>query len=173
VSDYYIGEIRMFAITKLPSNWLACDGSIVPIGSYPQLYGLIGTAYGGDGQTTFGLPDMRSRAPIHMGQAHGLSNYPLAQGGGQEVVTLATENLAPHNHGFTVFDDDGSTDTPDNQTVIGNPLYGVMFLNPGVGSPQVLDSRAIDFTGGGQPHENCMTTCPIAFAIAAAGTPPG
>jgi microcystin-dependent protein len=172
VSSFYIGEIRMFAITKLPSDWLACDGSLVQIASYPQLYTLIGTTYGGDGNSTFALPDMRGRAPIHRGQGPTLGPYALGQSGGVEGVTLTGANLPPHGHGFTVYDDPATTATPDTVSVLGNPDTCAMYMEPGVGTPQQLDPRAITGGGPGGPHNNCMPTRCIGFAIATAGTPP-
>jgi len=94
----YIGEIRLFAGTYAPNGWAFCDGSILPISENDALFSLIGTTYGGDGQSTFALPDFRGRVPIGMGQGPGLSNRSHGEIGGQETVTLSTANMPSHTH---------------------------------------------------------------------------
>src|SRR5712692_3762211 len=89
----YVGEIRMFAGNFNPAGWFFCDGSTLPISEYDTLFQLIGTTYGGDGQSTFQLPDLRSRVPIHMG-----NGFAIAQTGGTETVTLTTAQIPAHNH---------------------------------------------------------------------------
>ncbi len=96
----YTGEIMLVPYTFAPYGWLECNGSLLPINEYDALFSLIGTTYGGDGQTTFGLPDLRGRAPIHRGQGPGLSNHPLGQTGGQETVVLTANTLPAHTHGL-------------------------------------------------------------------------
>src|SRR5271155_1968503 len=94
----YVGQIMMFGGNFAPAGWMTCSGQLLPISEYETLFNLIGTTYGGDGQSTFQLPDMRSRVPIHMGQGTGLSNYVLAQAAGTENVTLTTAQIPAHNH---------------------------------------------------------------------------
>src|ERR1700712_62933 len=94
----FIGNIILFGGNFPPVGWLTCDGSLVPISQYDVLFNLIGTTYGGDGQTTFALPDLRSRIPMHMGQGPGLSNYVLGQMAGVESVSLTSANVPPHSH---------------------------------------------------------------------------
>nr|WP_315150744.1 tail fiber protein [uncultured Flavobacterium sp.] len=94
----YIGEIRLFAGNFPPAGWAFCDGSILPISENDALFALIGTTYGGDGQSTFGLPDLRGRVPIGTGQGAGLSNRLLGEKVGQETVTLTTANMPSHSH---------------------------------------------------------------------------
>jgi microcystin-dependent protein len=96
----YIGEIMLVPYTFAPEGWLNCDGSLLSISQYDTLYSLLGTTYGGDGVQTFGLPDLRGRAPIHRGQGPGLSNHQLGQMGGQESATLVTNSLPTHTHGI-------------------------------------------------------------------------
>jgi microcystin-dependent protein len=97
--DAYVGSVCAFGFNFTPVNWLPCNGQALQISQYDVLYALIGTTYGGDGVTTFKLPDLRGRVPIHMGQGPGLSNYTLGQVAGAEQVTLTTANLAAHTHG--------------------------------------------------------------------------
>src|SRR2546422_4925323 len=94
----YVGEIRMFAGNFAPAGWMFCEGQLLPISENETLFQLIGTTYGGDGQSTFALPDLRGRVPLHMGQGSGLSNRQLAENGGTESVTLTTQQLAGHTH---------------------------------------------------------------------------
>src|ERR1700749_2572272 len=94
----YVGEIRMFAGNFAPAGWMFCAGQLLPISEYETLFNLIGTTYGGDGQSTFGLPDLRGRLPIHMGQGVGLSTRFLSETGGVETVTLTLQQLPQHNH---------------------------------------------------------------------------
>lgn len=94
----YIGEIRLFAGNFAPAGWAFCDGSLLPISENETLFNLIGTTYGGDGQSTFALPDFRGRVPIGMGQGAGLSNRIIGETGGQETITLSTANMPSHTH---------------------------------------------------------------------------
>src|SRR5579862_3000625 len=98
MSQPYVGEIRMFAGNFAPSGWMFCEGQLLPISEYETLFNLIGTTYGGDGQSTFALPDLRGRMPNHMGLGSGLSTYILAQTGGVETVTLTTNQIPIHSH---------------------------------------------------------------------------
>src|ERR1700730_18604085 len=98
MSEQYVGEIRPFAGNFAPQNWALCNGSLLPISQNSALFSLIGTTYGGDGQTTFGLPDLRGRHPVGQGQAPGLSNYVIGEVSGVETVTLNTLQLPVHSH---------------------------------------------------------------------------
>jgi microcystin-dependent protein len=95
----YIGEIRLFAGTFAPVNWEFCDGSTKPISSYDAAFTILGTTYGGDGMTTFGLPDLRGRVPVHPGQGMGLNNVEIGQAGGEENHTLTVDEIPRHGHG--------------------------------------------------------------------------
>src|SRR5260370_23900887 len=100
MSQPYVGEIRMFGGNFAPAGWAFCDGALLAISTTPTLFNLIGTTYGGDGQNTFALPDMRGRLPLHMGQGSGLSTYTLGESGGVEQVTLTGTQIPAHNHPF-------------------------------------------------------------------------
>jgi len=100
--DAFIGQIMSFGFNYAPQGWFPCDGRTLPISGYETLYTLIGTTYGGDGQSTFALPDLRGRVPIHVGQGPGLSNYVMGQKAGVEAVTLLPANMPPHTHAPTV-----------------------------------------------------------------------
>ena len=102
--DPFVGEIRLFAGNFAPMNWAFCDGSLLPIAEFEVLFNLIGTTYGGDGQSTFALPDLRGRVPIHQGQGPGLSNRTIGQTGGVEAVSVGPQQMPPHSHALTAED---------------------------------------------------------------------
>lgn len=129
--DGYISEIRMFAGNFAPFSWAFCHGQLLPIAQYTALFALVGTTYGGDGQVTFGLPDLRSRVPIHTGTGPGLSTYVLGQMGGSENITLTALNVGGHSHavtgnaGVAAAAGDGQTAAAVNNFPAGNgdPIY--------------------------------------------------
>src|SRR2546422_11724296 len=114
----YVGEIRMFAGNFAPAGWMFCEGQLLPISEYETLFNLIGTTYGGDGQSTFALPDLRGRIPLHAGTGSDGINYTLAEQGGVESVTLTTNQIPAHTHPFTV-STNPATDTSPQGRVIG------------------------------------------------------
>ena len=127
-----------------------CDGSILPISENEVLFQLIGTTYGGDGQSTFALPDLRSRVPVHIGQGAGLSPYVLGQAGGTETVTLTTNQIPSHSHAANANSSHGTSTSP-----AGNFWAGTAdFLQFTAGSSGAMSASAIGQTGGSQPHDN-------------------
>ncbi len=98
MSNPFLGQIQTFAFDFAPQGWAKCDGQLLPISSNTSLFSLVGTFYGGDGMTTFGLPDLRGRVPIHMGNGSGLSSRPMGQAGGAENETITINQLPVHNH---------------------------------------------------------------------------
>ncbi len=171
MSDPYLGEIRPFAGTFAPRNWLMCNGQLVSIAQYDALFTLIGTAFGGDGTTTFGVPDLRGRLPVGVGQGPGLTNRVLGQVGGVESVTLTTTQMAAHSHAVVVSGDAAESPQPANQVPAAPANGGVFYLPPNVGT-QVdapLAGDCLTFVGNGQPHENRMPVTAITYIISAAG----
>jgi microcystin-dependent protein len=138
--EEYIGIIKLFAGNFAPRGFLPCDGRLLPI-SYPYdaLFSLIGTTYGGDGRNTFALPDLRGRAPIGTGQGPGLGYYKQGEKGGQESITLSTENMPSHNHDILTAVE-GNTDDPTNNYVAGAGLNSFSTI-------QNSNSRATELTG--------------------------
>jgi microcystin-dependent protein len=112
MSEPYVGEIRMFAGNFAPRGWAFCDGQLLAVAQNDALFSLLGTIYGGDGRTTFGLPDLRGRVPIHAGSGPGLSPRRLGEKGGQEDVTLSLNELPQHDHMLIGSNTDASTDEP-------------------------------------------------------------
>ena len=166
MSDPYTGEIRMFAGNFPPSGWAFCDGSTMPIDQNEALFTLIGTTYGGDGQVTFNLPDLRGRVPVHQGQGPGLSNYVLGQTGGVESVTLTTQQIPQHTHALLATTSAGTQVNPG-----GNLLSNSQGPQPYIQeSPDGnLNPAAMSPSGGSQPHDNLQPFLAINFILSLFG----
>ena len=163
MSDPYIGEIRMFAGTFAPYGWLDCNGDEVAISDYDVLYSLIGTTYGGDGQNTFVLPDLRSRVPIGAGPLPGGSNYELAQMGGAENVTLQGQQVPAHTHPLMATSS-GQQQSPANALPASvSSTYNV--YGPKT-SPTTLQPASVGSAGGSGPHANIQPYLGMRFIIA-------
>jgi microcystin-dependent protein len=161
----YIGEIRMFAGNFAPVGWMFCDGSILPISGNETLFNLIGTTYGGDGQSTFALPNLRSRVPIHMGQGLGLSNYVLAQNGGTETVTLTVGQIPVHTHVPQANSNNGTATTPTGNVWAASADFSQF----AIGTTGNMNAGAIGLAGGSQPHDNMLPYLGINFIISLFG----
>ncbi|MBA3880363.1 MAG: phage tail protein [Sphingobium sp.] len=162
----YVGEIRMFAGNFAPAGWAFCDGSLQSISENETLFQLIGTTYGGDGQQTFGLPDLRGRLPIHQGSLGGGGTYVLAQAGGVEEVTLTTNQIPSHTHGFVASTAAGTSNNATNNLIAASPSVDMF----GGISPDVnLNAAAIGSTGGSQPHTNFQPYLCVNFIISLFG----
>jgi microcystin-dependent protein len=161
----FIGEIRMFGGNFAPVGFAFCDGQLLPISQYDALFALIGTTYGGDGQTTFGLPDLRGRLPVHMGQGPGLSSYVEGQMGGSETVTLTAQQLPAHPHAAQ-----GQT-AAGNQAGPGGGVWAASALNqfsPNAPNAGMINA-AISPAGGSQAHDNMAPYQVVSFIIALEG----
>ncbi|AQR74746.1 phage tail protein [Sphingomonas sp. LM7] len=157
----YVGEIRMFAGNFPPAGWMFCEGQLIPISENETLFQLIGTTYGGDGQDTFALPDLRGRVPVHQG-----SGFILAQTGGTEQVTLTTQQLPAHTHPMLASTNTASSPTPTN-LVIGKSTQVDAFINSQPTDP--LSATALSSIGGSQPHENMQPYLCVDFIISLFG----
>jgi microcystin-dependent protein len=177
MADPFLGEIRMFGGNYAPHNWAFCNGQILDISSNTALFSLLGTAYGGDGRVSFGLPDPRGRVPMSAGQHPGsITNYTLGQKGGFETVTLTTANIPAHTHTVEVFDQEGS------DAAIGylGPNYGASvgtvasYKNVEVVDNSVVNLHAstIHQSGLSSPIHNKQPFVVINFIIALLGTYP-
>ncbi len=157
----YVGEIRMFAGNFAPAGWMFCEGQLLPISENETLFQLIGTTYGGDGQSTFALPDLRGRVPIHNG-----SGFLLAETGGAEEITLTVQQIPAHSHPLLGSSSTGSTSLPDNGLLAkstSNTPYTPF-------SPDKhLRSNSISPIGGSQPHTNFQPYLCISFIISLFG----
>ncbi len=168
MSNPYVGEIRMFGGNFAPVGWAFCQGQLMPISENDTLFNLIGTTYGGDGQSTFALPDLQSRVPIHMGQGGGLSNYVIGQSGGVEQVTLTSNQIPAHNHVPQANTGNGSQSSP-----AGNVWASSTNLPYSANAPAAaLDAHAVASAGGSQPHDNMIPFLAVNFIISLFGIYP-
>ena len=174
----FIGMIALFGFNFAPREWAFCSGSILPIAQNTALFSLLGTTYGGDGRTTFGLPDLRGRAPIHFGQAPGLSPIRLGQTKGAESSTLTINQLAPHSHGVTLSAATGpaTTGAPaagDYLAAVTETTKGAVFTyvsGTPPPSPTIdLGGTAAANTGGGQAFQIRGPELAVNFSIAMQG----
>ncbi len=168
--DPFIGQIVMFAGNFAPRGWAFCDGQLLPISQNTALFSILGTTYGGDGRTTFALPDLRGRAPLHAGHGPGLSDRRLGAKGGSETVTLTATELPNHTHPLHVFNGEGDTLNGADAT-----LAGIGTSVPPVGnfthaSPTATAaSSAVGSAGGSQPHNNMQPWAAVNYIIALVG----
>ena len=163
MSQPYVGEIRMFGGNFAPVGWAFCDGRILSIIEYSTLFQLIGTTYGGDGQTTFALPDLRGRVPMHQG-----SGYPLGNIGCVEQVTLTVSQIPAHGHVLQSQSASGTQAAPDNGVWAGSTLNQYSATN----ANSNMNPNAITTTGGSQPHSNFMPYLCVNFIISLFGVFP-
>ena len=170
MSQPFVGEIRMFGFGRVPNGWMACNGALQSIAEYEVLFTLIGTTYGGDGQTTFAVPDLRGRLPIHQGQGPGLSSYVIGQMSGTENVTLITAQMPAHTHTVVATTAAATTGTPGPTVIPGAVSGQTQYVTDLTGATPFSTSAATcGLAGGSQPHENCMPTLTVQFCIAWAG----
>ncbi len=157
----YVGEIRMFAGNFAPAGWMFCGGQLLPISEYETLFNLIGTTYGGDGQSTFALPDLRGRIPLHMG-----NGFTLAETGGAETITLTVAQIPAHTHPFLATTNVGSQANLNGQVVAQSPQIKMYIEDVPDGT---MAPAAISTTGGSQPHDNFMPYLCVDFIISLFG----
>ncbi len=163
----FIGEIRMFGSNFAPRDWALCDGQLLAITSNPDLFSFFGTTYGGDGRTTFGLPDLRGRIPIHRGQGPGLTNRNLGLKSGTETVTLTAANAPSHTHPLTGTTTTADTGDPENAV----PALAGQATYSSSGTPVEMSSQAITNTSvtGGQSHTNLQPFQCVNFIVSLTG----
>jgi microcystin-dependent protein len=166
MSQPYVGEIRMFAGNFAPAGWMFCEGQLLQIAEFETLFNLIGTTYGGDGQSTFALPDLRGRLPIHQG-----NGFTLAETGGVESVTLAAGQIPAHSHPFLASANQASSTGPANQ--VPAVTQAATITPYGTDAPPVqLSPSSVGSTGGSQPHSNFQPYLCIDFIISLFGVFP-
>ncbi|HEY1189378.1 MAG TPA: tail fiber protein [Gemmata sp.] len=167
MADPYIGEIRLFGGNFAPVGWAFCNGQLLPISQYDVLFALIGTTYGGDGQSTFGLPNLQGRLSVHQGTLAGGGTYVLGQSAGSETITLSSGQIGPHTHAANAGGAAG-TGTPAGN-LLGATGSQARYLPPGTGPTVPLSPQSIQPAGNGLPHENMMPYLCVSFIIALQG----
>ena len=162
----YVGEIRMFAGNFPPNGWLFCDGSTLPISEYETLFQLIGTTYGGDGESTFNVPDLRGRIPVHQGTGPDGATYTMGEMAGVETVTLTTQQIPQHNHALVATQNVGQQGTPGGN-LLANSQGPQPYLQENPDGQ--LNGQAIQPAGGNQPHENMQPYLGLNYIISPFG----
>jgi microcystin-dependent protein len=157
----YVGEIRMFAGNFAPAGWMFCEGQLLPISEYETLFNLIGTTYGGDGQSTFALPDLRGRIPLHFG-----NGFTLAETGGVETVTLTVSQIPAHTHAF-LGTTSGATDLNPGSNVLGDQIAVSLYSTTTPSAPMAPGTTSS--TGGSQPHNDFQPYLCVDFIISLFG----
>ncbi|MDQ3914908.1 MAG: tail fiber protein [Actinomycetota bacterium] len=162
----YVGEIRMFGGNFAPAGWAFCDGQLLPISENETLFQLIGTTYGGDGQSTFALPDLQGRIPIHQGQGSGLSNHTIGEKAGVDSVTLTIQQMPVHNHALLASLNVGGASNPGNQMLAAGT--NVQFFRA-IAPNANMAANIVGPAGGSQPHENVMPYLCVNFILSLFG----
>ncbi|HYG57716.1 MAG TPA: tail fiber protein [Symbiobacteriaceae bacterium] len=161
----YVGEIRMFGGNFAPAGWMFCEGQLLPISENETLFQLIGTTYGGDGESTFALPDLRGRIPIHMGTGPDGTTYQLGESGGTETVTLTTQQIPVHTHAPSAQSETGNKADPQGGVWAFSNLAQFTSAAP----DDVMLPNLVNPTGGSQPHDNMMPFLCVNFIISLFG----
>ena len=174
MADPFVAEIRIFPFNFAPKGWAMCNGQILPISQNTALFSLLGTTYGGDGKSTFALPNMEGNAPMHPGQGPGLSLHDLGETGGSETVSLLESEIPSHTHGMIVSSQLGL----ENQVNVNNTgqLFamgdGVNMYGPANSNLVNMADQALAPAGGDQPHNNMQPFLTLNFCIALQGVFP-
>lgn len=161
----YVGEVRMFAGNFAPAGWAFCDGQLLPISENETLFNLIGTTFGGDGESTFAVPDLRGRIPIHNGTANYGTSFVLGESAGVETVTLTTAQIPAHTHPLLASTDIGTQSSPKNNLLSQSAAKLYRAGNPS----QWLHPQSVSPVGGSQPHENFQPYLCVNFIISLFG----
>ena len=171
--DPFVAEIRIFPFNFAPKGWAWCDGQLLPISQNTALFSLLGTTYGGDGRSTFALPDLQGRAPMHPGQGPGLSLHDLGETSGSETVTLLESEIPAHSHSMNASQGDGTERTPSaggTGQLLATGVGISQYQTPGAQTS--LNGNAVAPAGGNQPHNNMQPYLTFYFNIALQGVFP-
>ncbi|REJ76580.1 MAG: phage tail protein [Acidobacteria bacterium] len=172
MSEPFLAEIRIVGFNFAPRGWAFCDGQILPINQNQSLYSLLGTTYGGDGRTSFALPDLRGRTPIHVGASNGGAHHVEGQKGGEETHTLSAAEMPQHTHQMAATSDTASANTPQgNRPAATTAAVGNLYrtATSGSGLDVTLAAGAVTNVGGGQAHDNMQPYLVLNFCIALQG----
>jgi microcystin-dependent protein len=173
VADPFVAEIRIFPFNFAPKGWAFCNGQLLPISQNTALFALLGTFYGGDGKSTFALPDLEGSVAMHQGQGQGLSERFLGEIGGVDSVTLLQSEMPAHTHAANAVGVVSTTAAPSVQTAIARSVNGSAFAAYANGDPlQQLAPQALPLAGGGLPHNNLQPYLTLNYCIAMQGVFP-
>jgi microcystin-dependent protein len=173
--DQFIGEIRVFPFNFAPRGWALCNGQLMAISSNTALFSILGVAYGGDGRTTFALPNLMGRVVPGVGRGPGLSEWDFGQVNGEAQVTLLESEMPAHNHLLMALNNAGTTGTPEENLYLAKDVRGgggtvnYMAKSEGLAPNTMMSPMAVMPSGGDQPHENCQPYLAFNFCIAVSG----
>ena len=173
MSEAYVGEIRMFGGNYAPAGWQKCDGSLLSINTYQVLYSLLGTIYGGDGVTTFGIPDLQGRIPVGFGQGSGLTNRVIGEKFGAEMVTLVESQLPTHSHSFTASAADATLPVP-TAALFGSQVDNDKIYTAATSgnTSTSLATATVQTSGSSAAHNNLMPSLGVTYIICLQGIYP-
>ena len=172
MSDPFVAEIRIFAGNFAPKGWASCDGQLLPISQNTALFSLLGTMYGGDGKSTFALPNMAGNAPMMWGQGSGLSLYDQGQLGGSQTVTLLESEMPLHTHNLMGSNEDGTQGSLTQNIAIANSVGGKLYTTTTNANVVNMAFQSLTPAGSSFPHNNMMPTLTLFFIIAMQGVFP-
>jgi microcystin-dependent protein len=173
MSDPFVAEIRIFGFNFAPTGWAQCDGQLLPISQNTALFSLLGTFYGGDGKSTFALPNLQGSCAVGQGQGQGLSQYFLGQQGGSQFITLIESEIPVHTHNIGAYTDDlADLQDPGPATTIGQAAGLMPFIPPAGNTNANLNFGTFSIAGGSLPHNNMMPYLTNNFCIAMQGVFP-
>ena len=177
--DQFVGEIRIFPINFAPKGWMPCNGQLLPISQYAALFSILGTTYGGNGKTTFALPNLQGRVALNPGHGPGLTNRNLGEMGGNPTVTLLSSEIPAHTHPLFFTDAQATTNTPAADVM---PAFNASLNFPGITKPvntyaetspnAVFAPQTLSIAGGSQPHNNMQPYLVLNYCIAVQGIYP-
>jgi microcystin-dependent protein len=169
MSDQFVGEIRIFAGNFAPTGWAMCNGQLLPISQNTALFALLGTFYGGDGKSTFALPNLQGSVPMHEGQGQGLSQRFIGEQSGSETVTLLTSEIPFHNHTLSGIATNGEDPNPGPDRALGRSVGTSAYQNVTNANLVMMDPQALAITGSSFPHNNMQPYLTLVFIIAMQG----
>jgi microcystin-dependent protein len=172
MSAPFVAEIRIFACNFAPTGWATCDGQLLPISQNTALFSLLGTFYGGDGKSTFALPNIDGSVALNQGQGPGLSDYFLGQQAGEQFVTLLTSEMPVHNHNFAISTENGVQGTLNGQVVLGKSIAGTLYQTNTSANLVQMNFQALSIAGGSLPHNNMSPYLTLLYCIALQGVFP-
>jgi microcystin-dependent protein len=172
MSAPFVAEIRIFACNFAPTGWAQCNGQLLPISQNTALFSLLGTFYGGDGKSTFALPNLQGSSALNQGQGAGLSSYFLGQQSGSETVTLIQSEIPAHNHTWRVGIDTADRNAPDPAKIVTTSNNAVAFVAPGTAPQVTMNPQSLSVAGSSFPHNNLQPYLTLLFCIAMQGVFP-
>ena len=171
MADPFVAEIRIFPFNFAPRGWASCNGQLLPLSQNTALFSLLGTTYGGDGRSTFALPNLQGSAPMHPGQGPGLSLHDLGETGGSQTVSLLESEMPSHSHTLNASSTTGTKSLPSANSLARTS--GATPYLPPAGAPLVaMSATSLAVAGGSQPHNNMMPYLTLNFNIALQGVFP-